>query len=105
MKNKPEQTLSDEVTVVAFSVADDAQEVVDEISGVIENTFAPVRDGLLKRYPALFLLAVTFGVSITFFGLDQVLSQSELFSGHPWLSLLFGIGILMATGTLYKKLG
>ena len=93
------------VTETTLDVAEDAQRLVQETEEVIENTFAPVREGLLKRFPTLFILVVTFGVSLVVFSVEQLLLRSTFFIEHPWISLLFGVGILTLTGTLYKKLG
>lgn len=94
------------------SVTSTVTEVVDELGAVVtkaektfDTTIAPVRRGLSKRFPSLFLLIVTFGVTATFFGIEQILIQYNLLKEHPWLILALGIGTLIGTGTLYKKLG
>ncbi len=94
----------DGVVDTALDVVDDAQQIVNEVESVVEAKVAPMRRGLVHRFPTLFLLAVTFGVSLTFFGIDNLLSQSEYLSSHPWISLFFGVGILALTGTLYRTL-
>lgn len=102
--DKPTPSLRAEVTSTAEDILDDAQEIVTDAQNLLQTAAAPVRKHIFKRFPTLFLMAVTFGVSITFFGVEQLLSSSWLV-GHPWISLLLGISILAATGTLYKKLG
>tara|TARA_B100000508_G_scaffold120018_2_gene100929 strand:+ start:1730 stop:2032 length:303 start_codon:yes stop_codon:yes gene_type:complete len=97
--------LTDQVAESALDVADGVQQVISDTEEKIESTIKPVRQNILKRFPTAFLLAVTFGVSITFFGIEQLLSRVGFLNGHPWISLIVGIGILVATGTLYKKLG
>lgn len=71
----------------------------------LDEQLTPVRQQLHRRFPTFFLLAVTFGVTATFFGMEQLLLQSQLLSDYPWLILGLGLGTLVLTGTLYRKLG
>ena len=86
----------------AVAVAQKAVEVTEQ---EIEKRVAPVREGLLKRFPVLSILAVTFGVTATLVGMEQLIVQNEWLYEHPTVVLSLGIGILVLTGTLYKKLG
>lgn len=90
---------------VVSEVLDEFGQVVQHTESTIEERIAPVRQGILKRFPTLFLLIVTFGVTATFFGIEQILIQFDLLQRYPWLILASGIGALVLTGTLYKKLG
>jgi hypothetical protein len=65
----------------------------------------PVRNTIFKRYPVFFTLLVTFGISATFLGIEQVLLQYELLREQPVLILLAGVAVLVFTGRLYKTLG
>ncbi|MCA9354533.1 MAG: hypothetical protein KC877_03375 [Candidatus Kaiserbacteria bacterium] len=94
-----------EFSRVAEEVLDDAQMVVDTAEVQIQRVAAPVRKSILKRFPVLFLLAVTFGFTATITGMEQLLIRSELLQDHPAVILAIGIFLLVATGTLYKKLG
>lgn len=90
-------------------------DVVTTLQSVEERTIAvtktvdgyvmPVRNTIFKRYPVFFTLLVTFGVSATFLGIEQVLLQYELLRDQPLLILLAGITVLVFTGRLYKTLG
>jgi len=103
MKNKTvhKTTVTESVT----QVADELGSVVAKAEKVIDTTIAPVRKSFSRRFPSIFLLIVTFGVTATFFGIEQVLIQYNLLNEYPWLILGIGIGTLIGTGTLYKKLG
>ena len=90
---------------VAEDLLDDVQLVTTEAEALLQGVAKPVRKHIFKRFPTLFLIAVTFGVSITFFGIEQLLQQWPWLNGHPWVSFFVGVSILAATGTLYKKLG
>lgn len=90
---------------VAEETLDEVQLVVDSTGEQIEQTVAPIRKSILKRFPVLFLLAVTFGFTATVTGIEQLLVQYDLLDRHPTIILLLGIGTLVLTGTLYKKLG
>jgi hypothetical protein len=98
-------SVTSELTKAAEEVLDDAQLVVGVAEEQIEQVVAPVRKSILKRFPVLFLLAVTFGVTATITGMEQMLVQSAWFSERPEVMFGFGIGVLVLTGTLYKKLG
>lgn len=78
--------------------------VVAELQDSVDRELQPIRKSILKRFPTLFLLAVTFGVALVFYSIEVIFSQSEFISTHPWLSLGIGLAILIATGTLYRKL-
>ena len=84
-------------------------ETVDETLGTVLNKtnrlIEPARQSVFRRFPAVFLLLVTFGVSATFYGFELLMSQWAYFYERPLLILLTGVSILIGTGTLYKKLG
>lgn len=70
----------------------------------LDGYVAPVRQSLLKRYPTLFLLLTTLGVTAVFLGLEQILLDIPLFDEHPGVLFGLGVAILAVTGQLYKKL-
>lgn len=90
-------------------VAEEGVKTVEKTVGTVEKTVetvaAPARESLLKRFPVVFTLLVTFGISTTFLGLEQLVLQIPFLSEHPLLMLGVGVGVLSLTGTLYKKLG
>lgn len=75
------------------------------VTKTVDGYVMPVRETIFKRFPVFFSLLVTFGVSATFLGMEQVLLQYELLREKPVLILLAGITVLVFTGRLYKKLG
>lgn len=93
------------VSKVTGEVLDGAGRIVSATETQIEQTVAPIRKSILKRFPVLFLLAVTFGFTATVTGIEQLLIQHQLLQQHPSVILSIGIMILVLTGTLYKKLG
>lgn len=70
----------------------------------VDRYLSPTRQSILKRFPILFSLLVTFGVATTFLGFEKIVSHVAFLDQHPFLLLILGISILAATGTLYKKL-
>lgn len=70
----------------------------------IDSYLAPARESILKRFPVLFSLLVTFGLATTFLGFEKIVSQISFLDQNPLLLLILGVSILAATGTLYKKL-
>jgi len=97
--------ISEQLIKSAGGAADEFQSVVSETERSIDSKIAPVRKSLLKRFPTLFLLLVTFGATAVFFSIETIMKQSAWWSGHPWVTLAIGIGILVLTGRLYRKLG
>lgn len=71
----------------------------------MDQVVEPVRQSVFKRYPLLFAMLVTLGGASTIVGLERLLLELSLFDEHPWLLFSMGVVILMATGSLYKKLG
>lgn len=77
------------------------------VSGVLKETdkiINPVRQTAFKRFPTMFLLLVTFGVSAVVFSFERLLMEWKYLYDRPWLILLLGITILVLTGKLYRKL-
>lgn len=64
-----------------------------------------VRDTAFARFPLLFTLLVTFGLSATLYGMGKIVETIPLFVDHPVIPLVVGLVILLLTGRLYKKLG
>ncbi len=62
------------------------------------------RKAAFERFPLLFTLLGTFGLVATFYGFEAMIDSIDVLADNPWLLLATGVGILAATGTLYKKL-
>lgn len=95
---------SEKVFKSTEQVADRFDEVINETAKTVDNRIEPVRRSVIRRFPTLFLLIVTFGASATFFAIDQIFTRTEIIRDNPWLVLAVGIGTLVLTGRLYKKL-
>jgi len=94
-----------EIVNSVTKIVDAAEDGVKTVEETVNNAAAPARRSLIKKFPILFTLLVTFGVSATFLGFEQIVLRTALFNNHPSLMLGLGVGILILTGTLYKKLG
>jgi len=70
----------------------------------LETFIAPTRQSILKRFPIMFSLLATFGVTTTFLGFEKLVARIPFLEAHPVVMLIVGISILATTGTLYKKL-
>lgn len=70
----------------------------------VENKLAKRRDSVFDRFPLLFTMLGTFGVVATFYGFEGIINRMPQLADHPIILLLLGIGTLLVTGTLYKKL-
>ena len=94
------------------SIVTEVEQVVDTVDKTVttavrhtDKLIDPVRRSAFRRFPSLFILLVTFGVSATIYGFEVLIAQWTYMYERPWLILLLGISILVGTGTLYKKLG
>ncbi len=96
--------LSDTAKVVG-NMSEPLATAVDQTEKKIEEVVAPVRKHVLKRFPILFLLLVTVGVTATMSGMERSLLQISFYQDNPAIVLIIGLGLLVLTGTLYKKLG
>ncbi len=56
------------------------------------------------RFPLFFGMLVTFGFVSTLYGFEKIIDRIPLFTSNPWILLVTGITILVATGTAYIKL-
>lgn len=64
----------------------------------------PIRHTAFRRFPTLFALLTTFGFAATLYGMEGVITRTPWLFERPWLMILFGVGILILTGRLHKKL-
>ena len=63
------------------------------------------RKSVFERFPMLFTLLGSFGLVATFYGFEGIINRIPALANHPIVLLLTGVGILIGTGTLYKRLG
>ncbi len=103
MKNQ--LTPNPEVAKSAAEVAALLEQVISDTEKKIEERITPIRREVTKRFPTLFLLLSTFGLIATYLAMEQLLLQYNITQENPVLLLIIGVGILVFTGTLYKKLG
>lgn len=73
----------------------------------IKKEFGKLRYGrqvALQRFPLLFGLSATVGLIATFSGLSRLIAEVDWLNRNPVILLLFGLFMLILTGTLYKKI-
>lgn len=87
------------------TVLDTAAETMDDVEREVTDVMKPLHKSVFSRFPILFMLLVTFGVSAIFFGFERVIMETAFLYNHPWFLIGVGTFVLVATGTLYKKLG
>ncbi len=63
------------------------------------------RNYAAKKFPLGFALVATLGLVMTMQGYQALVTKIPFISHNPWISFVAGLVILLATGTLYKKLG
>lgn len=81
-------------SVIPFTEVDDK---------IIEKARAK-RESVAERYPMTFALVGTFGLVSTFYGFEKLIDRVQLFTNHPWILLVIGIGTLSVTGLALRKL-
>jgi len=87
------------------SQVDRLEENLDKVLKNADTSIEPLRRSTFKRFPILFILLTTFGVSVTFFAFERLIAKFPYIYDRPWLILAIGLSSLILTGTLYKKLG
>ncbi|MCA9347607.1 hypothetical protein KC930_03460 [Candidatus Saccharibacteria bacterium] len=71
----------------------------------LKKHFSSNRDRAAKKFPLGFAIIASFGLITTTNGLQKMLENIPLINNNPWISFVVGLVILIATGTVYKKLG
>ncbi|NCN11872.1 hypothetical protein GW937_00955 [Candidatus Kaiserbacteria bacterium] len=95
---------NDPIVHFAYEAIDEHEKVASTTEQQFDRTIVPLRKTVAQRFPTLFLLLVTFGFTATVTGIEHFLIKYEVLSNNPEIIFLVGIGILVLTGTLYKKL-
>jgi len=87
-----------------YNHVDSVVKTVENVVSKTDRVIEPVRQSAFKRFPVLFTLLVAFGVAATSFGVERIIAETYWLNERPWLILCIGLGILVVTGKLYKKL-
>jgi hypothetical protein len=104
MKKYIQSISTEKIKSVSVGTLDAVDSMVTTTAQQFDSFAEPMRKSFAERYPTLFLMIATFGLSATFLGIEQLLLSIGLFARHPMLILVLGVVTLMLTGTLYKKL-
>lgn len=56
------------------------------------------------RFPLLFGLTATFGLVAVLYGFEKLIDKVDLLVNNPWILLILGVLLLLATGAAYRKL-
>jgi hypothetical protein len=87
-----------------YSEIHNATRVIGDTVSATGKVIDPVRESFFKRFPTVSILLATFGVSATFYGIERIIADIAWLNERPYAIFLLGIGILIITGRLYKKL-
>lgn len=93
-----------EISSSVDDLVDTTEDTIKTFEHTVDSMAESTRKSLLKRFPTLFTLLVTFGVATTFLGFEQIVIRTPFLFSNPIIMLVIGVGILVLTGTLYKKL-
>jgi len=77
---------------------------VIELEEHVVKKLAQERNHAVAKFPLLFTLLTTFGIVATFYGFEHLIDQTPILSENPIALLAVGLGTLLLTGALYKKL-
>ena len=91
-------------TDIVTKVLDTAETSMKYAEQEVHHLSMPVRQSVVRRFPILFTLLVTFGVASVMFGFERILDDIVFLHTHPFVMLFLGVLTLIITGTLYKKL-
>ena len=80
-------------------------ENIKKVETAVVQKFEKSKDNAYSRFPLLFTLLSAFGVVATFYGFERIIDKIPLLANNPVILLGVGVGTLIVTGTLYKKLG
>ncbi len=80
------------------------EQFLSETTAGTEQVVAQYRRSAFQRFPLLFGLLVIFGSAATVFGIEHLLESTPFFRDNPLIVLILGLGLLGATGRLYKRL-
>lgn len=104
MKEYLTKTVVKKVKTAGVGALDTIDTTVTTTTKKLDDFVAPARTSFASRYPTVFSILATLGVAMTFLGIEQLLLASSLLERYPILILALGVGLLILTGTLYKKL-
>lgn len=62
------------------------------------------RESAAQRFPLAFGLTATFGLVSVLYGFEKLIDKVQLFANNPWILLVTGVLLLLATGAAYRKL-
>jgi hypothetical protein len=94
-----------EIQQIATEAVKQIEAIGHEVQLHLKSVSSPFRSRIVKRFPVLFLLLVTFGMISTYLGMELMLLKYTFVREHPFLLFTTGVVTLIITGTLYKKLG
>ena len=78
---------------------------IKAVPAPVINKLVEKRESVFSRFPLLFTILGTFGVVATFYGFEHLIDRVSFFANNPFILLCVGLLTLLATGTLYKRLG
>lgn len=77
---------------------------LENVKALLVGKFENARDSAFSRFPLVFVLLSSFGLVATFYGFEKVIDQIPFLAENPFTILVTGVGVLLITGALYKKL-
>jgi len=77
---------------------------LEDLSNQINKAMEPRAKNIFRRYPITFGILILVGVTALHEGLKGILKDLGLLDVDPWYLLIIGLGLLLVTGRIYKKL-
>jgi len=77
---------------------------VEQVTMRMNDLMEKRTQGVFNKYPLTFSFLVLFGVMSVLHGFDNIIFKIPLLNDHPVFIFIFGLIILIFTGSLYKRL-
>lgn len=62
------------------------------------------RTNVSRKFPLWTALLATTGLVSVLYGLEKIIDRIDFFANYPWTLIIFGVVLLIVTGSTYKKL-
>ena len=82
----------------------DLLENIEKVIKDLDNLQQHKNKNILAKYPVTFSIATIFGIAAILHGAQNVFDNISFFNNHPFVTILLGVIIMIATGSTYRIL-
>jgi hypothetical protein len=102
-KSRLARNITEDILMITGSGVNLTAETIEQINKAIESRIASRRNTYAKRYPTSTAIVAILGVILTYYGVENLINNSDYLSEHPIVILVMGIFLLVVTGRLIKQ--